>query len=791
MSTAEYDNGLKRWREEMVPWGRELADRLEADDTEVSLVSFVVEWYGWYDPDWGKIPAARLRFRVAGRRDYKDPEGDPILELSDIRLYLDFDSYDVVYNYHIPLGTPAPSDFSAYLEIAAVDGSGGAPKGTNWTEVVKGFPYFNGMTSFYHAFLKKWYDVPPEEETMHEIIGWDESLIEASNAALKMEMWKGELMELLKGMRGESGWREYSVGNEATNFGWYPEGHSNYYMGIRVGRDDAPTFIVFVDPDLVGSTTGWRTARPLRNYKQVIGLPKSLQAWVKSDIEKMRGQENSYRFTQMQKVAARGVPHDLERAYQRLRQILIPAVEPEEMHELSGWDESRALTEEVVNVFKFDRFPVEARAGYWMASHADFEIKRWTKEEAYALSLAVWYFGKGTLRTTKTPIFANGLVYDNRPNVLLHHLYGFDRDKAVGALSELSGREIWLKLLDQKIENPGIRDPGKANRVSALLAKARDYLTTNFPPEVERFTEEKFKVAEPEEMHEISGWDESVDPVEDPLGFVKELDKAGWSAYTIKQGTSFMASISFEGSVLEIESNVRWHEGTYFYIRFFPGEGKIRKLLIYRLGEAFPSFEELKEKGVEFGAEEDLYRKAWDQVYPLFTPVPEEETMHEIIGWDESLISKEDMPGEKPKEQLYYEEASRWIKGKYPAATSTFHRSASSRHPYSIAFSAEAATKNIPAIKVPATRCWSLVFLFNANHQLVRIFIGATEIANQYHYSFAVPPGTEPPPFKEIVTRPADDKFYVLDAEVYEDLRDFFIKRIEPEEMHEISGWDE
>jgi hypothetical protein len=180
-------------------------------------------------------------------------------------------------------------------------------------------------------------------EDMHYIRDYDESLIEAGAGAIKKELWKGELLELLKGLRGAENWQEQvnTPNRGSTHVSWYPPDHTNYYMYFHIGRDDPPRLVVFVDPGLRGSTTGWRGEKEFKNYKQVLALPKCLQAWVLTDLEKMVDQTNSHRYEQTKRVAAQGVPHDLERAYQTLRQILIPAVEIEDMHYIRGYDESK------------------------------------------------------------------------------------------------------------------------------------------------------------------------------------------------------------------------------------------------------------------------------------------------------------------------------------------------------------------------------------------------------------------------------------------------------------------
>jgi hypothetical protein len=354
----------------------------------------------------------------------------------------------------------------------------------------------------------------PEIEDMHTISGYDEALIEAGAGAIRKELWKGELLELLKGLRGEKGWSENvnTPGPGTTNVSWYPPDHTNYYMYFRVERDAAPRLIVFVDPNLRGSTTGWRGEKEFKNYKAVLSLPKSLQAWVLSDLEKMAGQTNSHRYETIKRVAALGVPHDFERAYQRLRSVLIPAVEIEDMHTLSGYDESHTpLTEEIEKVFKLDHFPLPVRAGYWTASHAEFRVDRWTDEKAYILQITLYYSGSGT---TKTALFANGLISDREPNLLLYKKLMSKERIVLAAVSETSARDLWLKLLDYQSKNfrfASALKAKKAEKLRLLYAKVRAFLTTNFPPEVERFTTEAFKAPAIEDMHTMSGYDEAVD----------------------------------------------------------------------------------------------------------------------------------------------------------------------------------------------------------------------------------------------------------------------------------------
>jgi hypothetical protein len=176
---------------------------------------------------------------------------------------------------------------------------------------------------------------------LNKTIGDDEALLEAGNKAVQKEIWKGELMTLLKGLRGTDGWSEDHRGPR-TDYLWGVEGHSNYYLWLTVTNAAPPTFGFYIDPDLRGSTTGFRGERPLKNYKAILSLPKSLQAFVVSELKKAK---DSPRYEAAKKVASLGVPHDLERAYQTFRQVLIPAVEPEDTH-TTGYEEPG--TEETV-----------------------------------------------------------------------------------------------------------------------------------------------------------------------------------------------------------------------------------------------------------------------------------------------------------------------------------------------------------------------------------------------------------------------------------------------------------
>jgi len=295
--------------------------------------------------------------------------------------------------------------------------------------------------------------------------------------------------------------------------GWDPEGHSNYYMNIRTTRGDAPPrFFAFVDPDLRGNTVGWRTERDLKNYKQVIGLPKSLQAWVLSDIEKSRADEwNSKRSDAMRRVAARGVPHDLERAYQRLRQVLVPAVEVEDMHTVTGYDESRsALTEMTGNVFELKKVPLNVQAGRYVAPFVDFVVYRYDSEGFYQLSIGVAYRG---IQSIKRPaqLYSIGYIYDDAREELVARHYGSKTRNPIASLTDLDGpRELWIKLLSYRMRGGGHQDPLKPG-LMALFQAVQQVLFEKLPPEVERFTREKFfHVTEPEEMHMITGYDESL-----------------------------------------------------------------------------------------------------------------------------------------------------------------------------------------------------------------------------------------------------------------------------------------
>jgi hypothetical protein len=328
----DLDSELKRWSEEVTPWARKLAISLGADDVEVSLTYLWIKWYGEYNSDYGYLPQIGLRFRIASRNGS--------VSLSEIRFRLDFSSYDITFLLPLAFGVDAPPTFASFLEKTkpATPGSGVDP-----IKTAESLPTYPVISKLYRDILTRWYDKPPEIEDMHVMRGYDEAIIEAGDKAIRKELWKGEFLELLKGIRGEPGWREHvnTPAPGTTNVSWYPPDHTNYYMYFRIDRDAPPRLIVFVDPSLRGSTSGWRAEREFKNYKQVLGLPKSLQAWVLSDIEKMGGQTNSFHYDQMKRVAATGVPHDFERAYQKLRQVLIPAVEPEEMHTLRGYDEAK------------------------------------------------------------------------------------------------------------------------------------------------------------------------------------------------------------------------------------------------------------------------------------------------------------------------------------------------------------------------------------------------------------------------------------------------------------------
>jgi hypothetical protein len=344
----------------------------------------------------------------------------------------------------------------------------------------------------------------------NSIIDNDEALIEAGSAKIKSEMWKGEFLELLKGLRGETGWHEDPSGGARVDVSWYPPSHTNYFIHIRVGRDWAPQFVVFVDPELRGGTTGWRAERDLKNYKQVIGLPKSLQAWVMSDLKKMEDQQNSYRYETMKKVAARGVPHDLERAYQKLRQILIPAVEVEDMHTMTGYDESRALTEgpRAPSPFEMKRVPVNVKAGQYVAPFVDFVIYRFEAEKFYQLSLAVIYSGLRA-RTNKF-IYSIAYIYDDAPEELVTRHYGGLQRTPIASLDKLNPRTLWTRILGNRMKGGGGFGPLKGG-LQALFAEVQRFLSENLPEEVEKFTREKFfHVVEPEEMHTMTGYDESL-----------------------------------------------------------------------------------------------------------------------------------------------------------------------------------------------------------------------------------------------------------------------------------------
>jgi hypothetical protein len=142
------------------------------------------------------------------------------------------------------------------------------------------------------------------------IIESDEAIIEAGANAIKKELWKGELMSLLKGLRGKEGWAEDRRGVK-TDYTWSPGGHNNYLIWLRVTNTAPPTFGLYIDPDLRVSTTGFRSEREIKNYKAILKLPKSLQEWVLADLKKTG---NTPRDEATLKVVSLGVPHDMERA---------------------------------------------------------------------------------------------------------------------------------------------------------------------------------------------------------------------------------------------------------------------------------------------------------------------------------------------------------------------------------------------------------------------------------------------------------------------------------------------
>jgi len=213
----------------------------------------------------------------------------------------------------------------------------------------------------------------------------------------------------------------------------------------------------------------------------------------------------------------------------------------------------------------------------------------------------------------------------------------------------------------------------------------------NFPPEVARFTDETFKVVEPEEMHMMTGYDEAIAEVlredtialeegvttyayghgREPLRF-DDREFAAAIAWTESAGFQTMNDMDYHRIHLSFDSYLYpLREGEavpQIYMRlvgnWMTREGDLSLVMDVPRGRGLKSYYELREitereptlpraletimayvnRPVDKAALRNLPKEgafprmceAYQHIYKLLTAVPEEEEMHMITGYDEA-----------------------------------------------------------------------------------------------------------------------------------------------------------
>jgi hypothetical protein len=195
--------------------------------------------------------------------------------------------------------------------------------------------YTSECARIYSDFLSAF--TPPERSDIHDIIGYDESLInEMKPGEMKKELWRTDLLKMLQDVRDP----ELTIESvtDGVRVIWEDPSHVNYYFWFNLYKSDSPKICINIDPTLSGSTTGWLSTRKLANPKSLVNLPDSVKAWAQEDAKK---KNNHPQFRARAKdVLSVGVPRDLESAYQSVRRQLVAPPERGDIHDIIGYDES-------------------------------------------------------------------------------------------------------------------------------------------------------------------------------------------------------------------------------------------------------------------------------------------------------------------------------------------------------------------------------------------------------------------------------------------------------------------
>jgi hypothetical protein len=229
--------------------------------------------------------------------------------------------------------------------------------------------------------------------------------------------------------------------------------------------------------------------------------------------------------------------------------------------------------------------------------------------------------------------------------------------------------------LEDKIANPPYRQPKLRERISALFKKVRPFLAANFPPEVERFTHERFFTVGHAELHtDVGGYDESrgISEAKEVLLDRGAIEKAmNWARETFRgliwmeHGAHPSLRIQFPAAALKWQFGTLPNEERYLekiIVRYLkpknvPGGGTM-VVGIVDIVEGYPipgTWEELEKEIIhKYGQKESAFmrslrrlkvfprlREAYEGFMPrLFAPIEHEELHTDIGAYDESRLAE-------------------------------------------------------------------------------------------------------------------------------------------------------
>jgi len=368
----------------------------------------------------------------------------------------------------------------------------------------------------YREMLDIVFSTPPEPEEMHEITGWDESrLTESINLSYVTSQ---ELLAARKEWAGELGRRD------ASN-------------DIPSDKDEIAFSAWTSDPE--GAVTISINFRGIENW-YAYWENSSGYGHVGTSFSKHEAPASGKDLTFTKRSQAYSkIQQYIRNAYDLFIKIVAIPVEPEEMHTITGWDESLFQRFEEGYLTHHPGTSEEEKAeieafwkkvndvleplgfGSWMR-HWFHDIKIQEKSWGH-VRLGFEFLNKDEITVELAALGKNGRIGLNyKTNRVFLHNVSFDPHR-------LADFTYFAKIAAQTSQTSSVEDLKKIlGSLPRYYKKTYKEVSQLYGAAMSRLMSVLNPVVEPEEMHEITGWDESLlvreEPGEPRIGDILETE---------------------------------------------------------------------------------------------------------------------------------------------------------------------------------------------------------------------------------------------------------------------------